>query len=252
MTRKHIAFALLVISISTTNSYGKVTSSNITDGFSPIYIGADLSYIPFSSGISKTCYETELRFSNPLQFSSGLNLNMRVKNRLNSYTIFKTGIQFDVLNNNVHLSRCTDDERIEQADLLFRKQYIGIPILWGYSAHLTNNKCFVIRMGFVTFIEIGNKFSYTSIGDWKPSVVGWRNTFNKEKGWNATTLHLSYGYERMLSKTTLIQYEIYWQHRFNQEGFYNEQTHRPFRHYDIFGIGIGLGWNPCKQTIRKE
>ncbi len=205
------------------------------------FIGTDFSFIPFS--FDDHNYD-KIDFNSPIQYSTGLNINFRIQNRFNSYIVLKTGLLTDVLNTKIHLSRSTDDDKIEQIDLLFRKRYIGIPILLGHSAQLSSKYSFVFQMGLVFFHEIGNKSSYQGTGNWEQAINNWENKIDDEKGWNASMLYFSYGHERQINHVLLLHYELYWQHRFNENGFYNEETHRPFRPYDIFGINIGIDWTP--------
>lgn len=239
--KKHIIISALFVVLFPLCSFGQDSLLNNTNDSPLFFIGADFSIIPFSYGGNNA---DALSFSTPLQYSSGLSLNFKVKNRYDNYAIFKTGILFDVLNNHFHLSRSTVDDRFEQADLIFRKRYLGVPVLWGHSAHLTDNTCYVFQIGLALFIEIGNSFSYTSNGNWEQALANWKKAYDNEKGRYATMLYLSYGHERRLNKSMLLKYEVYWQHRFNQQGFSNEDTGRPFRHYDVFGLGIGVGWIP--------
>ena len=205
------------------------------------FIGIDFSIIPFS--FDNHAFDI-IKFNSPIQYSNSLYFNIRTQNRFNSYTIIKTGLLTDVLNTNILLSKSTDDNTIEQIDILFRKRYIGIPILIGHSAHLSSHYCFVFQMGLVFFHEIGNKSSYQGTGNWEQAINNWKNKIDDEKGWNASMLYFSYGHEREINQVLLLHYELYWQHRFNENGFYNEETHRPFRPYDIIGINIGISWAP--------
>lgn len=125
----------------------------------------------------------------------------------------------DILNNFIHLSRSTDYGGVENADLLFRKCYIRVPVLLGHSAHLTENTCYVFQIGVVYFIEIGNSLSYTSIGNWEKALNNWDNAYENEKGWNGAMLFFSYGHEMKIRKSFLLHYKVYWQHRFTEQGF---------------------------------
>lgn len=222
-------------------AYGQNSTLQASSGLAQFYVGAEFSLIPFSANSS---HQDEFAFATPLQFSTGLNLNFKLKNRFNSSTVLKTGVLFDVLNTNSHLSRSTADDQIEQCDILCRKHYVGVPILLGHSAHLTEKTCYVFRVGLVIIFEIGNHLEYTANGNWELALAERRSILDNEKGWNAPMLYLSYGFERELNRRLLLQYELYWQHRFSRHGFYNAEAERPFRPFDVIGINIGLGWIP--------
>lgn len=232
---------LLVIALFPLYSFGQDTTLHNFNERPWFFIGTDFSFIPFSFDNSDF---NKIDFNSPIQYSAELNFNFRIQNGFNSCTVFKTGILTDVLNTNIHMSRSTDNDIIEHIDILFRKHYIGIPVLLGHSAPITSKSCFVFHVGLVFFYEIANQSSIRGTGDWEQAISDWEYKYDNEKGWNATMLYLSYGHEREINEVLLLQYELFWQHRFTKQGFFNEETHRPFRPYDIIGIKLGIGWIP--------
>lgn len=180
----------------------------------------------------------------PLQFSTGLNVCMKIKNGTNCFTHLKTGVLTDVLNAKVHLTRSPVDGQNEKLDMLFRKHYIDVPILLGHSAQVNEKLSVVFQAGVIMSWNVGNNLSYTAVGDWSQALAKWQSDFDSEKGRAVEMLYLSYGHEWKLNEALLLRYELYWQHRFEEQGYLNQSTDTPFRPFDVLGLNIGIGWSP--------
>lgn len=206
-------------------------------------IGADLGVInPFS--LEGSAIDDGTTTNSPLQYSVGLNVSLRVANTWNGYITLKTGLLTDVINTEILMSRSTDNNGLEKMEMLFRKHYVGVPLMLGHSAPLNTKVNYIFQVGLVFLREIGYKCSHTETGDWQRAIDRWQGYYDDEKGWHSTMLVISYGHEWPINDRFMFRYEISWQHRFSAGGFVNSDTGYPFRPYDVFGINVGLGWMP--------
>lgn len=227
------------------NLFGQDTVLHTMEKRMQVLLGAEFAVVnPLSFEKAKVDATKGPEFVLPIQFSTGLNVCFGVRNGLNCFTHLKTGILTDCLNTNILLTRSTDAGDVESLEMLLRKQYVGLPVLLGHSAQVNDRFSIVFRIGVVVMWNIGNKLSHGAIGNWEQTLADWRLNCDKEKGRNATMLYLSYGHEWRLNDVLQLQYELYWQHRFNEQFFFNTETQMLFRPYDILGINIGIGWMP--------
>ena len=166
---------------------------------------------------------------------AGLNVGLGIKNDYNSQLVIETGVNTDVMSSKHPLYPVT-----------YTKYYVGVPFLFGCAGKITDIRSFNVRLGFILFCEVANRGKFKEGDVWPVGYQFLKTALDDERGSKAWIMHLGYGNEWQLTEKLSLRGDLFWQHRFNVLGYWNEQFGPNFRPCDVVGVKIGIGWTPYR------